>query len=94
MKLIWKCERHTSCGEGEYLMLTGLLALMLSGYFSSGVLGLNYTRGIDVCVLLFFLCCLCVGSDLAMGRSPVQRVLLTMYNLKKLKKAAKAKKGL
>jgi hypothetical protein len=41
----------------------------------------------NVCVHLFCVCVvLCVGSSLAMGWSPIQGVLLTVYRIKKLKK--------
>jgi hypothetical protein len=44
----------------------------------------------DVCVRLFCVCVvLYVGSGLAMGSSPVQGVLPTVYWIKKLKKLAK-----
>jgi hypothetical protein len=54
---------------------------------NTGIVGTNPTRVMDVCVCLFCVCVvLCVGSGLAMGWSPVQGVLLTVYRIKKLKK--------
>jgi hypothetical protein len=54
------------------------------------IVGSNPTQGMDVCVRLFCVCVvLCVGSGLATGWSPVQGVLLTVYRIKKLNKAAK-----
>jgi hypothetical protein len=45
-----------------------------------------------LCVHLFCVCVfLCVCSDLATGRSPVQGVLPTVYRIKKLKKRARSK---
>jgi hypothetical protein len=47
--------------------------------------GSKPTQGIDVCVRLFCVCVfLCVGSGLVTGRSPVKRVLPTVYWIKKL----------
>jgi hypothetical protein len=44
-------------------------------------------KGMGICLLLFCVCVvLCVGSSLALGWSPVQRVLPTVYRIKKLKK--------
>jgi hypothetical protein len=37
---------------------------------NTGVVGSNPTRGMDVCVRLFCVCVLCVGSGLAAGWSP------------------------
>jgi hypothetical protein len=60
---------------------------------NAGIVGSNPTQGMDVCVLLFRVCVvLCVGSGLATGWSPVQGVLLTVYKIKKLKKAAEVQK--
>jgi hypothetical protein len=50
---------------------------------NTGILGSNPTRGMNVCVRLFYVCVvLCVGSGLAMGWSPVQGVLPTVYGLR------------
>jgi hypothetical protein len=50
------------------------------------VVGSNPTRGKDVCVHLFCVSIvLCVGSGLATGWSPVQRVLPTAYELRNWK---------
>jgi hypothetical protein len=52
-----------------------------------GIVGSNPTRGMDVCVRLFCVCVvLCVGSGLAIGSSPVQGVLPSVYWIKTLKK--------
>jgi hypothetical protein len=45
---------------------------------STGIVGSNPTRGMDVCVRLF---CVCVGSGLATGWSPFQGVLPTVLGL-------------
>jgi hypothetical protein len=45
--------------------------------------GSNPTQGVDVSVVL------CVGSGLATGWSLIQGVLLNVFRIKKLKKAAK-----
>jgi hypothetical protein len=43
---------------------------------NTGVIGSNPTRGMHVCVRLFYVCDLvCVGSGLATGWSPVQGIL-------------------
>jgi hypothetical protein len=48
----------------------------------------------DVCVRLFYVCVvLCVGSGLAMGRSPVQGVLPIMYRIRNLKNDQVPTKG-
>jgi hypothetical protein len=55
-----------------------------------GIVGLNPTQGMDVCVRLFCVrVVLCVGNGLATGWSPVHGVLPTVYRIKKLKKRAK-----
>jgi hypothetical protein len=49
---------------------------------NTGIVVSNPTRGMDVCVRLFCVCVvLCVGSGLAMGSSPFQEVLPTVYIL-------------
>jgi hypothetical protein len=51
-----------------------------------GIVGLNPTQGMDVCVRLFCVCVvLCEGSGLAEGWSPVQGVLPTVYSLRNWK---------
>jgi hypothetical protein len=53
---------------------------------NNGIMGLNPTRGMDVCLHLFCVCIvLCVGSSLTRGWSPVQGVLPTMYRLRNWK---------
>jgi hypothetical protein len=60
---------------------------------NTGILGSNPTRGMDVCARLFCVCVvLGVGSGLATGSSPVQKVLPTVYTIKKLKKRPRSKK--
>jgi hypothetical protein len=62
---------------------------------NAGIVGSNPTRGIDVCVRLFCVCVvLCVGSGLAMGWSPVQGVLPTVYMITKLKELPGPNEGL
>jgi hypothetical protein len=57
---------------------------------NDAIVGSSPTQGIDVCVRLFYLCVvLCVGSGLAR----VQRVLPSMYRLKKLKSCEGQTKG-
>jgi hypothetical protein len=61
----------------------------------NGIVSSNPTQGMDVSVRLFCVCVvLCVRSDLAMGWSPDQGVLPTVYMIKKLKKRTSPKKGL
>jgi hypothetical protein len=45
---------------------------------NTGIVGSNPTQGMDACLRLF---CVCVGSDLATGWSPVQGVLPTVLGL-------------
>jgi hypothetical protein len=53
---------------------------------NTGVVGLNPTRIMDVCVRVFCFCVvLCVGSGLTTGWSPVQGVLPTKYRLRNCK---------
>jgi hypothetical protein len=53
---------------------------------NTGIVGSNPTRDMNVCVRLLCVCVvLCAGSGLATGWSPVQRVLLTVYRIKKQK---------
>jgi hypothetical protein len=50
------------------------------GRSNTGIVCLNPTRGMDVCVRLFCVCVvLCVGRGLATGLSPVQGVLPAVY---------------
>jgi hypothetical protein len=59
---------------------------------NTGIVDSNPTRGINVCVCLFRVCAvLCVGSGLATGWSLIQRVLRTVYRIKKLKKRPRFK---
>jgi hypothetical protein len=48
---------------------------------NTGIVGSYPTQGMDVRLWLFFICIVCVGSDLAMGWSPVQGVLPIAYNI-------------
>jgi hypothetical protein len=53
----------------------------------------NPTQGMDVCVRLFCVCVvLCARSGLAAGWSPVQGVLPTVYNIKKMKRRQRSNK--
>jgi hypothetical protein len=64
---VWKCRSQWPRGLRRELSLL------------AAFLGSNPTQGMDACVRLFCVCVvLCVGSGLAMGRSPVQRVLPTV----------------
>jgi hypothetical protein len=70
----------------------GLRAWTVFARSNSGIMGTNPTRGMDVCVRLFYVCVvLYVGSGLATGWSPVQGVLPTVYRIKKLKKPTRSK---
>jgi hypothetical protein len=63
---------------------------------NAGIVGSNLTQGIDVCICVRLYCVcvfLCVGRSLATGWSPTQRVLLTVYRLKKLKNPPRPNKG-
>jgi hypothetical protein len=51
----------------------------------------SHSRHVCLCVRLF---CVCVGSGLATGSSPVQGVLPTVFRIKKLKTRPKPNKGL
>jgi hypothetical protein len=53
---------------------------------NTGIVGSNPTQGMDVCVRLFCVCVLCIGSGLATGWSPVQGAIPSVYRIKKLKK--------
>jgi hypothetical protein len=44
-------------------------------------MGSNLTRSVDVCLHLFFVYVVCVGIGLAMGSSPFQEVLPTVYDI-------------
>jgi hypothetical protein len=58
-----------------------------------GIVGSNPTQGMDVYVLLFYVCVvLCVGSGLATDWSLVQGVLPTVYRIKNLKKRPRSNK--
>jgi hypothetical protein len=58
---------------------------VFAGY-NIGIVGSNLTRGMEVCVRLFWVCVvLWVGSGLATGWSPVQAILPSVYRIKKLK---------
>jgi hypothetical protein len=46
---------------------------------NTGIVGSNPTQGMGVCLRLF---CVCIGSGIATGWSPVQRVLPTVLGLK------------
>jgi hypothetical protein len=60
---------------------------------NTGIVGLNPTRGINVCVRLFCVCVvLYVGSGLATDCSPVQGVLPNVYRIKKRKSRPRSKK--
>jgi hypothetical protein len=64
-------------------------ALTTFARWNAGIVGSNPTRGMDVCVRLSCVSAvLCVGSGLATGSSSVQGVLLSVYGIKKLEKAA------
>jgi hypothetical protein len=63
--------------------------------FTRSNVGSNPTQGMDVCVRLLCVCVvLCVGSGLAKGWSPVQKVLPAVYRIKKLKKGPRSTKEL
>jgi hypothetical protein len=60
---------------------------------NTGIMGSNPTQGMNVCVRIFCVSfVMCVGSDLAMGWSPVQGVLPNVYRIKKLKRRTRSKK--
>jgi hypothetical protein len=58
--------------------------------------GSNPTQGMDVCNVCVYSVCaaLCAGMGLATGSSPVQRILPTMYRIKKLKKKTRPNEGM
>jgi hypothetical protein len=51
------------------------------------IVGSNPIQGMDVCIVCIYSVCvvLCAGRGLAVGWSPVQGVLPTVYRIKKLK---------
>jgi hypothetical protein len=54
---------------------------------NTGIVGSNPTPGMDVCVYVYSVFILfCVGSGLVAAWSPVERVLPTVYRIKKLEK--------
>jgi hypothetical protein len=58
-----------------------------------GIVGLNPTRRMDICVRLFCVCAvLCAGSGLATSWSPVQGVLPTVCRFENLKKGLRSNK--
>jgi hypothetical protein len=81
MKISWLQILHKYC----LVRAAWSKAWIVFAPLKTGIVGSNPTQGMDVCVYLF---CdsplLCVGSGLATGWSPVQRVLLTMYRIKKV----------
>jgi hypothetical protein len=67
-------------------------AWTLFARLNTGFVGSNPTQGMDVCVLLFYVCVvLYVGSGLETGWFPVQGISQTVYRIKKLKKRPKSK---
>jgi hypothetical protein len=66
----------------------GLKAWTVFAYSNTGIVGLNPTQGMDVCVLI-----LCVGCGLATGWYPVRGVLPTVYGVNKLKKSARVQRA-
>jgi hypothetical protein len=62
--------------------------------WNAGIVGSNPNQSMDVCVHLFSVCIvLCVGSGLATDWSPIQRILPTVYRIKKLKSCQGPTKG-
>jgi hypothetical protein len=47
-------------------------------HLNTGIMGLNPTQGMDICLRYSVFVLSCVGSGLAMGWSPVQGVLPTV----------------
>jgi hypothetical protein len=86
-KLIWMLHEH--------ILMWLTLRFQIKGYVTpitvsarskarnafarsnTGFMGQNPTRGMDVCMSVLS----CAGRGLAMGRSPVQVVLLTLYKI-------------
>lgn len=61
-------------------------ASTVSDSSNTGILGSNYTRGMNVCVRLFCACTvLCEGCGLAMGRSAVPEILKNISRMEKVK---------
>jgi hypothetical protein len=69
-------------------------AWTVSARSNAGIVGSNPTLGMDVCVRLFCAwAVLCVCRGPAMGWSPIQGVLLTVYKIMNLKNDKGPKKG-
>jgi hypothetical protein len=60
---------------------------------NTGIVGSNPTRGRDVCLRLFCVCVLCVGSSIATGLSHVQGVLPIVYMITKLRKEPRSERA-
>jgi hypothetical protein len=57
---------------------------------NAGIVGSNPSWDIDVCVRLLRVCAvLCAGSGLALGWSPIQEILPTVWKDQETEKAAK-----
>jgi hypothetical protein len=62
----------------------------VSARSNAGVVGSNPNLGTDDCVLLFCFCTvLCVGSGIPTDWSPIQKVLLAVYRITKLKQSCR-----
>jgi hypothetical protein len=60
---------------------------------NSGIVCSNQTQGMDICVLLFYVCVvLCVGRGLATGWFPVQGGLPSVYKIRILKRRPRSTK--
>jgi hypothetical protein len=81
------CVTYTGLGlrsEAANLCLTVTAvarskAWTVFGHPKARIVGLNPTQGMDICLRLF---CVCIGSGLATGRSPVQGVLPNVLGLR------------
>jgi hypothetical protein len=84
---LWKPQLHNRKFLVGSPVAARSKAWTIFALLTTGVVGSNPTRGMDVCARLFCICVvLCVSSGLEMGWSLVQGVLPTVYRIKKLKK--------
>jgi hypothetical protein len=60
---------------------------------NTGIVGSNPTRCLNICVRVFCICVLCIGSCLVTDWSPAQGVLPTVHRLRNWKKRPRSTSG-